>query len=196
MASQCTIAGMPSTTFLAEQLLIAMPGLRDGYFERSVSLVCQHDEQGAMALMLNRDSEFTLGALFAQMELACDDFALCNRIVLSGGPVKPERGFILHDSKDCWDSSLQLPCGLSVSSSRDILAALADGNGPQRFQVLLGYSGWAASQLEAEIADNAWLHAPLSHEIIFDMPTARRWQAAARQIGVDLSLMSSQSGRA
>lgn len=187
---------MPTASFLTEQLLIAMPGLQDGFFDRSVSLVCQHDEQGAMALMLNRDSEYSLGTLFAQLELACDDPALCQRPVLSGGPVKPERGFILHEDGGPWDSSLQLACGLTVSSSRDILEALAAGKGPKRFQVLLGYSGWSANQLEAEIADNAWLHAPLSREIIFDMPAGRRWQAAARQIGVDLSLLSSQSGRA
>jgi putative transcriptional regulator len=187
---------MPNATFLAEQLLIAMPGLHDGFFGRSVSLVCQHDEQGAMALMLNRDSEYSLGSLFAQLELACDDPALCGRAVLSGGPVKPERGFILHDDGVSWDSSLQLSCGLTVSSSRDILEALAAGTGPKRFQVLLGYSGWSANQLEAEIADNAWLHAPLSREIIFDVPAERRWQAAAKQLGVDLSLISSQAGRA
>ena len=187
---------MPNASFLAEQLLIAMPGLHDGFFDRSVSLVCQHDEQGAMALMLNRDSEYNLGTLFAQLELACDDLALCDRAVLSGGPVKPERGFILHDDGASWDSSLQLSCGLTVSSSRDILEALAAGDGPKRFQVLLGYSGWSANQLEAEIADNAWLHAPLSREIIFDLPAERRWQAAAKQLGVDLSLISSQSGRA
>ena len=110
--------------------------------------------------------------------------------------MKPERGFILHDDGASWDSSLQLSCGLTVSSSRDILEALAAGDGPKRFQVLLGYSGWSANQLEAEIADNAWLHAPLSREIIFDLPAKRRWQAAAKQLGVDLSLISSQSGRA
>lgn len=187
---------MPPATSLVEQLLIAMPGLQDGFFDRSVSLVCQHDDQGAMALMLNRDSEYSLGSLFAQLELACDDPALCDRVVLSGGPVKPERGFILHEDAGAWDSSLHLSCGLTVSSSRDILEALAAGSGPKRFQVLLGYSGWSANQLETEIAENAWLHAPLSHEIIFDVPSERRWQAAARQLGVDLSLISSQAGRA
>ena len=116
--------------------------------------------------------------------------------MLSGGPVKPERGFILHEDGGCWDSSLQLSCGLTVSSSRDILEALAAGNGPKRFQVLLGYSGWSANQLETEIAENAWLHAPLSREIIFDMPAGHRWQAAARQLGVDLTLISGQVGRA
>lgn len=189
-------SAMPAATSLAEQLLIAMPGLQDGFFDRSVSLVCQHDEQGAMALMLNRDSEYSLGSLFAQLDLACDDPALCDRPVLYGGPVKPERGFVLHDDGGSWDSSLQLSCGLTVSTSKDILVALAAGNGPKRFQVLLGYSGWSANQLEAEIAENAWLHAPLSREIIFDLPPERRWQAAAKQLGIEVSLISNQAGHA
>lgn len=187
---------MSAATFLSEQFLIAMPGLQDGYFDRSVSLVCQHDEQGAMALMLNRDSEFNLGALFTQMDLACDNPEMRAHTVLSGGPVRPERGFVLHEGSGNWDSSLQLACGLTVSTSRDILEAIAAGNGPKRFLVLLGYSGWSANQLEAELAENAWLHAPLSHEIIFDLPTEQRWQAAAKQLGIDLSLISSQTGRA
>lgn len=187
---------MPVPTSLSEQLLIAMPGLQDGFFDRSVSLVCQHDEQGAMALMLNRDSEFNLGALFSQLNLACDIPELCTRVVLSGGPIRPERGFVLHEGFGSWDSSLQLDCGLAVSTSRDILEALAAGTGPKRFLVILGYAGWSAKQLEAELADNAWLHAPLSHEIIFDMPTGQRWQAAARQLGIDLPLISGQAGRA
>jgi putative transcriptional regulator len=187
---------MPATTFLSEQFLIAMPSLQDGYFDRSVSLVCQHDEHGAMALMLNRDSEFNLGALFNQMNLPCDSPELSAHNVLSGGPVRPERGFVLHEGFGSWDSSLQLACGLTVSTSRDILEAIAAGKGPQRFLVILGYAGWSANQLEAELADNAWLHAPLSHEIIFDMPTEQRWQAAAKQLGIDLSLISSQTGRA
>lgn len=188
---------MTSVTFLSEQLLIAMPGLQDGFFERSVSLVCQHDEQGAMALVLNRDSEYRLGELFEQLQLECADPALCGRTVLSGGPVKPERGFILHEDKNGgWDSSMQLACGLTVSTSRDILEALAAGDGPKRFQVILGYSGWSVGQLEAEIADNAWLHAPVSREIVFDLPVRQRWQAAARQLGIDLALMPSQAGHA
>ena len=187
---------MTSVTSLSEQLLIAMPGLQDGFFERSVSLVCQHDEHGAMALVLNRDSEYRLGELFEQLQLECRDEAIRGRVVLSGGPVKPERGFVLHDDRGGWDSSMHLACGLTVSTSRDILEALAAGTGPKRFQVLLGYSGWSASQLEAEIAENAWLHAPVSREIVFDLPVQQRWQAAARQLGIDLALMSSQAGHA
>lgn len=187
---------MPDTTSLAEQLLIAMPGMEDGYFARSVSLICQHDTQGAMGLVLNQDSEFTLGALFDQLGMPCQNPRLRAVNVLSGGPVSPERGFILHSDGRSWDSSLHLGNGLTVSTSRDILTALAAGEGPDRFLVLLGYSGWSAGQLEDELADNAWLNAPASEDIIFNAPITQRWQAAAQQIGVDLSLMSSHAGHA
>jgi len=187
---------MLKPTSLAEQLLIAMPGLEDGYFSRTVALVCQHDENGAMGLVLNVDSEYTLGTLFDQLDMPCQNPKLRQQTVLAGGPVNPERGFVLHNDGTRWDSSMQLGNGMSISTSRDILSALANGSGPDQFQVLLGYSGWAAGQLEEELADNAWLNAPASTQIVFEAPMAERWQAAAQQIGVDLSLISLQSGHA
>lgn len=189
-------SAMSNATSLAEQLLIAMPGLQDDYFARSVCLVCQHDEQGAMGLVLNQDSEFDLGSLFDQLQMPCRDPALRGLPVLSGGPVSPERGFVLHTDGGRWDSSLHLGNGLTVSTSRDILQALAAGDGPERFLVLLGYSGWSPGQLEQELADNAWLNAPASDAILFDAPIDRRWQAAAGQLGIDLARMSSQTGHA
>lgn len=187
---------MSKTSSLAEQLLIAMPSMEEGYFARSVSLICQHDAQGAMGLVLNQDSEFTLGALFDQLGLPCQNLHLRTVSVLSGGPVSPERGFILHKDGRSWDSSLHLENGLTVSTSRDILKALAAGEGPDQFLVLLGYSGWSAGQLEGELADNAWLNAPASEDIIFNAPIAARWKAAAQQLGIDLSLISSHVGHA
>ena len=187
---------MSDPTSLAEQLLIAMPGLEDGYFARSVSLICQHDAQGAMGLVLNQDSEFTLGALFDQLGMPCQNPRLRAVGVLSGGPVSPERGFVLHADGSRWDSSLHLGNGLTVSTSRDVLQAVAAGHGPERFLVLLGYSGWSAGQLEQELADNAWLNAPASDAILFDAPIDRRWQAAAGQLGIDLARLSSQTGHA
>lgn len=187
---------MSPTTSLAEQFLIAMPGMQDPHFARTLSLICQHDAQGAMGLVLNRPSEYGLGELFDQLGLACDDSALRALPVLSGGPVQAERGFILHADGRSWDSSMHLSSGLTVTTSRDILQAMAAGDGPDRFQVLLGYSGWSAGQLEAEIADNAWLNAPVDQEIIFNTPVESRWQAAAQLLGVDLSLISGQAGRA
>ena len=187
---------MSPTTSLAEQFLIAMPGMQDPHFARTLSLICQHDAQGAMGLVLNRPSEYGLGELFDQLDLACDNRALRALPVLSGGPVQAERGFILHTGGRSWDSSMALSNGLTVTTSRDILQAMAAGDGPDRFQVLLGYSGWSAGQLEAEIAENAWLNAPVDQEIIFNTPIEGRWQAAAQLLGVDLSLISGQAGRA
>jgi putative transcriptional regulator len=187
---------MNTPTYLNEQLLIAMPSLLDTLFERSVSLVCQHDADGAMGLVLNQGSEFTLGALFDQLDLFCENPALRNVPVLTGGPVQPERGFVLHQDGGDWESSLHLSNGLTVSTSRDILQALAAGNGPEQYIVLLGYSGWSAGQLEQEIAENSWLSAPASNAIIFQAPLEQRWRAAAQLLGVDVSLMAAQSGHA
>ncbi len=187
---------MITATYLNEQLLIAMPNLLDSMFERSVSLVCQHDADGAMGLVLNQGSEFTLGVLFDQLDLVCDNPAMRDVPVLSGGPVQPERGFVLHQDGGTWESSLHLSNGLTISTSRDILQALAAGNGPKQYIVLLGYSGWSAGQLEQEIAENAWLSAPVSNNIIFQAPIEQRWLAAARLLGVDLSVMSTQAGHA
>ena len=173
-----------------------MPGLQDPHFARTVSLICQHDAQGAMGLVLNQDSEFNLGELFDQLDLECRNQDLRVLPVLSGGPVQIERGFILHQDSRSWDSSMHLANGLTVTTSRDILQALAAGDGPGRFQVLLGYSGWTAGQLEQEISDNSWLNAPVDAEIIFNRPVEQRWQAAAQLLGVDLSLISSQAGHA
>lgn len=187
---------MSPTTSLAEQFLIAMPGMQDPHFARTLTLICQHDEQGAMGLVLNRSSEYGLGELFDQLDLACDNSVLRALPVLSGGPVQAERGFILHTGAGSWDSSMHLSNGLTVTTSRDILQALAAGNGPDRFLVLLGYSGWSSGQLEEEITENAWLTAPMDRDIIFSTPVERRWQAAAQLLGVDLSLISGQAGHA
>ena len=187
---------MSPSSSLAEQFLIAMPGMQDPHFARTVSLICQHDAQGAMGLVLNQDSEFNLGELFDQLDLECRNQDLRALPVLSGGPVQTERGFILHQDSRSWDSSMHLANGLTVTTSRDILQALAAGDGPGRFQVLLGYSGWTAGQLEQEISENAWLNAPVDAEIIFNRPVEQRWQAAAQLLGVDLSLISSQAGHA
>lgn len=187
---------MNTSTYLNEQLLIAMPGLLDTVFERSVSLVCQHDADGAMGLVLNQGTEFTLGALFDQLDLFCENPKTRDVPVLMGGPVQPERGFVLHQDGGTWESSLHLSNGLTISTSRDILQALAAGNGPEKYIVLLGYSGWSAGQLEQEIAENSWLSVPASNAIIFQAPIEQRWQAAAQLIGVDLSLMATQAGHA
>jgi putative transcriptional regulator len=181
---------------LASQLLIALPALADSPFQRSVALICQHDEEGAMGVVVNRASEYTLGEVFQQMGIASDDQALCAQPVLAGGPVHPERGFVLHDGDREWDSSLPIAERLYVTTSRDILEAIARGEGPDHATVALGCAGWGAGQLESELVDNSWLTAPADSELLFSLPLAARWQAAAGRIGVDMSRMADYSGHA
>lgn len=182
-------------TPLANQLLVALPTLADPNFSRSVTLLCQHDEQGALGVMVNRPSEYTLGEVFAQMGIGSDDRALCSQRVLAGGPVHPERGFVLHDGR-AWDSSLAIADDLYLTTSRDVLEAMAAGEGPRAATIALGCAGWGAGQLEFELAENSWLTAPADRELLFALPLEERWQAAASRIGVDFARMADYSGHA
>lgn len=177
-------------------LLIALPSLQDANFERSVTLICQHDGDGAMGVIVNRPSEYTIGEILRQMGVECGDDALGQRPVLSGGPVHPERGFVLHDGDRDWDSSLEVGDGLYLTTSRDVLEAMARGEGPPQSLVALGCAGWGAGQLEQELVDDSWLLVPSRRDVLFDLPLAQRWQAAAGSIGVDLVNHASHSGHA
>lgn len=181
---------------LANQVLIALPALDDPNFSRSVTLICQHDADGAMGVMVNRASEYTLGEVFRQMGIESDDEALCARPVIAGGPVHPERGFVLHDGGRGWDSSLAIADGLYVTTSRDVLEAMARGEGPELAAVALGCAGWGSGQLEHELVENSWLTAPADRELLFELPLELRWQAAAGRIGVDLARIADYSGHA
>jgi putative transcriptional regulator len=183
-------------TPLANRLLIALPALTDPHFARSVTLVCQHDEEGAMGVVVNRASEYTLGDVFQQMGIETEDADLRAQVVLSGGPVHPERGFVLHDGGDGWDSTMAISDSLYVTTSRDILEAMAGGSGPANAIVALGCAGWGAGQLEQELTEDSWLSVPVDASLLFGTPLAARWQAAAGSIGVDLSLMADHSGHA
>ena len=186
----------PQSTPLANQLLVALPSLADPHFARTVSLLCQHDANGAMGVVVNRRSDYTLGDIFSQMGIACENDALCATPVLAGGPVHPERGFVIHDGGHGWDSSLTVAEGLRVTTSRDVLEAMARGDGPDRAVVALGCAGWSAGQLDAELVENSWLTVPSDHEILFALPLDARWQAAAGRIGVDLAHMPGYAGHA
>ena len=187
---------MDAPATLANQLLIALPTLADPHFSRSVALVCQHDDEGAMGVVINRASEYTLGEVFRQMGIDSDDADLRARPVLAGGPVHPERGFVLHDGKREWDSSLAIADGLYVTTSRDVLEAMARGEGPASATVALGCAGWGAGQLEHELVENSWLTVPADAEVLFALPLEARWQAAAGRIGVDLARIADYSGHA
>lgn len=185
-----------SALSLPNHLLVALPSLADGVFARSVTLICQHDENGAMGVVVNQASEFTLGEVFGQMEIGCDDADMRAVPVLNGGPVHTERGFVIHDDARPWDSSLTVADGLYLTTSRDILEAMAIGQGPRNALVTLGCAGWGAGQLEQELADNSWLTVPADAALLFATPLDERWQLAAARIGVDLFRLAGYSGRA
>jgi putative transcriptional regulator len=185
-----------SDHYLANQFLIAMPAMADPNFNQTVTYVCEHSEKGALGIVINRPMDMRLDEVFRQLNVESSDDELANRPVLQGGPVHQDRGFVLHEAAGDWDSSLLVSDSIRVTTSRDILAAMARGDGPQRSLVALGYAGWEAGQLESEVTENAWLTVPAEPEIIFKTPYQDRWEAAAKILGVDLNLLSSQAGHA
>lgn len=187
---------MHAPQYLADHFLIAMPSLADPHFVRGVTLICQHDENGAMGLVINHLSEYTLGEVLRQMDIESDSPSLGRQPVLIGGPVQPDRGFVLHDDPRDFGSTLRFGQGMAVSTSRDILQEMAKGDGPARTLITLGFAGWTAGQLEQELVQNAWLTVPADKSIFFDTPLEDRWQAAARSLGVDISRLSDVIGHA
>lgn len=185
---------MADTPCFTDHFLIAMPALEDPHFHRSVTLVCQHDASGAMGIVINRAADYTLGELLDHLDLPSSDPQVANQTIVAGGPVHPDRGFVLHDDPREWNSTLRIGGGLALTTSRDILAAMAGGDGPRNALVALGYAGWTAGQLEEELAQNSWLTVPAEHAILFSTPLEDRWQAAARSLGVDLSRLAGYSG--
>lgn len=182
---------------LTGHFLIAMPGLGDPNFARGVTFVCQHGEEGTMGLVVNRASEYHLGDVMAQMQMACEREEVAATQVLIGGPVQAERGFVLHAPDERkWDSTFRISDALAVTTSRDILAAMAEGNGPARALIALGYAGWGAGQLEQELRDNAWLTVEADDRILFDTELERRWQAAVALVGVDPNQLADYAGHA
>lgn len=180
---------------LRNHFLLAMPHLEDPNFAGSLSYLCDHDDNGTMGLIVNHPLELTLDALLEQLDLDATECPSRNMPVYYGGPVHKERGFILHrgDSQS-WDSSLQVADNVALTTSMDMLQAIAAGRGPEKFLVCLGCCGWQAGQLEKEIMDNTWLTVEAQPEVIFDLPPEQRLNAAAGILGVDLNLLSSQVG--
>jgi len=185
-----------SQDFLTNQFLIAMPTLEDPNFRESVTLICEHNARGALGIVINRPMNVVLDDILKQLALTAEDPAMGSTTVHLGGPVAPERGFVIHEPQGEWEATLKVGASLGVTTSRDVLAALAQGSGPKRVFVALGYAGWSPGQLEEEIKSNSWLSCPADNAIIFDTPVEQRWQAAARLMGVDLALLSGDAGHA
>jgi putative transcriptional regulator len=187
--------------WLTNHLLIAMPALQDPNFHRSVTYVCQHNEQGAMGLVINRGADLSFTDVLRQLQIESLP-ALADRVpVLIGGPVQQERGFVLHSAvgpgERSWDSSFRINDALSVTTSRDVLEALSRQENSGRALLALGYAGWDAGQLENELMENAWLTAEVhDHAILFDIPLEHRWQAAADLVGVDINRITPLAGHA
>jgi putative transcriptional regulator len=181
---------------LIGHVLVAMPGMDDPRFARAVVLLCQHNEDGAMGLVVNRLSDYRLSEIFAQMQISDVHADFADRPVLAGGPVQTDRGFVLHEGATDWDSTLRITDALAVSTSRDVLERIAAGTGPAQFLLMLGFSGWGPGQLESELADNAWLTVPADNELLFDVPLEMRWQAATARLGVDPGQLAGYAGHA
>jgi putative transcriptional regulator len=180
---------------LRDHFLIAMPGLNDSSFAHTVTYICEHSDKGAMGVVINTATPMLLKEIFSQMDL--DDLSdQGDQIVMSGGPVQPERGFVLHSNEAKWQSTLEISPDISLTASRDIITALAAGRGPKQCLIALGYAGWGEGQLEAEIAANSWLTVPADKDVIFNTPFEERWTTAAQALGIDVNLISSTAGHA
>lgn len=186
-----------SLTDLSHHFLIAMPGMADPAFAGTMIYLCNHDAEGAMGFTVNRPLDVPLRTLFEQFDLPCagdrgDD------ILLSGGPVQRDWGFVLHsDAAKCWQGTQQMGGGIKMTASRDIIEDLARGkDAPEHSCVVLGYAGWGAGQLEEELLDNTWLTVPADAALLFETPVELRADRAAASIGVDLSKLSNSAGHA
>ena len=190
---------------LTHHFLIAMPGLQDEAFARSVIYLCEHSERGALGLVINKPSDINLKSLFEKVELPLSRSDLTDAPVYQGGPVQTERGFVLHeaviseDSKDgetIYASTMTIPGGLEMTTSKDVLEALSTGSGPRKVLVSLGYSAWGEGQLESELAENSWLTVGADPAVIFDTPISERYDRALALLGLKSWMISGEAGHA
>ena len=182
---------------LQNHFLVAMPSLAESYFERTVTLIIEHNDEGAMGLVINQPSQMTFRELVKQAdEKATIEGDKSENLVIMGGPVHQDRGFVIHSSQPGWSSSIELSSEIMLTTSKDILSHLASSGGPAKTLVALGYAGWSPGQLEQEIQDNAWLTLPYDMDILFDVPMQEKWQAAVNKLGIDIWQISAQGGHA
>ena len=186
---------------LTHHFLIAMPGLDDAAFAKSVIYMCEHTDRGALGLIINKPSDINLKGLFDKVELPLRREDLTDALVFQGGPVQTERGFVLHESmmpgkESVYASTMTIPGGLEMTTSKDVLEALSTGAGPRRVFVSLGYSAWGEGQLESEISDNSWLTVPADMSVIFDTPADERYEKAMLLLGLQSWMLSPEAGHA
>ena len=181
---------------LTQHFLIAMPAMVDPHFSRSLTLVCEHNENGALGIVINRPIDMTLHSLLEQVKIPPESASFKSVPVHFGGPVQVDRGFVLHRPVGTWQSTLAVGQDIGLTTSKDILEAVARGGGPEHILITLGYAGWAPGQLEHEIAQNAWLTVPANPDILFDMPAEERLAAAMHALGVDYANLSDVAGHA
>lgn len=181
--------------YLSNQFLVAMPNVVGGEFDRTVTFLCEHNDDGAMGLVINRPTDLELRDMLNHMGIEHAGLG-AGKPVFWGGPVQPERGFVLHRPGGDWEATLTVDNQLSITTSKDILEAIGAGRGPDEYLVMLGYAGWGSGQLENEIRHNSWLNTPTDSSIIFGTPTDDRWSAAARLLGLNPGLLSGSAGHA
>ena len=190
---------------LTHHFLIAMPGLEDEAFAKSVVYLCEHSPRGAMGLVINKPSDISLKSLFDKVDLPLRRADLSDSPVFQGGPVQTERGFVLHEafvssdidpSESVYASTMAIPGGLEMTTSKDVLEAISSGAGPQRVLVSLGYSAWGEGQLEAELGENSWLTVEADLAVIFDTPVAQRYDQALLLMGLQSWMLSPEAGHA
>ena len=181
---------------LTHHFLIAMPSMVDPYFAKSLTYVCEHNEQGALGVVVNRPIDMTLQALFERLSLDLVHTDLSDAPIYFGGPVQTDRGFVLHEPTGNWQSTLRVRDAIGLTTSKDILEAVGRGEGPQKLLVTLGYAGWSAGQLEHELTQNAWLTVEAKDAILFDVPAEERLPAAMELLGVDYARLADSAGHA
>jgi putative transcriptional regulator len=181
---------------LTRHFLIAMPAMTDPHFAKSLTFICEHNEQGALGVVVNRPIDMSLHTLLEQIDIKPASVTAKRIPVHYGGPVQTDRGFVLHSPAGSWQSTLTVGDNIGLTTSKDILQAVARGDGPPQILVTLGYAGWAPGQLEREMAQNAWLTVAADPHILFETPADRRYDAGLKLLGIDLSMLSDDAGHA
>jgi putative transcriptional regulator len=187
---------MSETTYLTNQFLIAMPGLMDPNFFQTVTYIGEHNASGALGIVINRPLNLNLGELLEHLRISTEQIQISAMPVYYGGPVQPEQGFVIHSPVGQWGSTIRVNDIIGITTSLDILQAIARGQGPDQILVALGYAGWGQGQLEREIVQNSWLSGPTDPTVMFQTPSEKRWSAAAALLGIDLNLLSGSAGHA